>query len=39
MTTQARPKAEEVQEEIKKLEDKGLGEFVSFQEKKVPFIR
>lgn len=39
MTTQARPKAEEVQEEMKKLEEKGLGEFVSFSRKESDFYK
>ena len=39
MTTQARPKPEEVQEELKKLEDKGLGEFVSFSRKESAFYK
>ena len=37
MTSQACPKAEEVQEEMKKLEEKGLGEFVSFSRKESAF--
>lgn len=39
MTSQARPKAEEVQEEMKKLEEKGLGEFVSFSRKESAFYK
>ena len=39
MTSQARPKAEEIQEEMKKLEEKGLGEFVSFSRKEGAFYK
>jgi len=39
MTSRTRPKAEEVQEEMKKLEEVGLGEFHRFSSKESAFYK